>query len=1155
MRQFLNYINKISITALFVFAVLFTHAKPLSDHTFSFFDKPTASCKVNALNQCLSNNQFIFTNTSISTCGCLKAVWTFGDGTSDTAFNPKKTYKNSGFYTVQLKVTDDLGLQDSTTISLQVFAPPTATFTVNPTLIQCLNGNHFLFTNTSNSFYSGLTYAWDLGNGTTSIETNPQISYTTAGNYTVKLTTSYQNICPASSSITLTVNPSPVADYSSQINSSNRTVNFTNQSSVTSGTLNYLWSFGDGTVDGSTNPVKTYTKDGLYNVSLNVASNQTDCQEYVLKTILIGTKPAAGFSVGVGVQCINVNKFVFTNTSFTNGTNTYLWNFGDGTTSTTVNPTKTYTDTGNYKVVLIATNTITGEKDTAISTVSVWGAPTASFTVSPGSPYCLNTTNHFNFTNQSSNPYGGTASYQWDCGDGRIVNGNNLTNDYNSAGSYTIQLTATAINGCSSVASQTISVYDRPSVNFISTPDTLNYKQITFSNVSTIRNGSIANYNWNFGDNGTSSDVNPTHTYLADKVYNVSLVATSDHGCTDTLTQSISVKDSIYAVINIASSCQCTDINSFHFVGYAFGSYGSYFYLWDFKDGTTSNIQYPIKKYSTPGDYNVSLTVKNDHGGAASTTTLIRVYPKPIAAFTIVANQQSALTFTFTNTTTIASGAVQYSWSFGDGTTDTSFSPTKTYAQAGVYQVTLIASSVLGGCADTVSHTITVPTNNGGSGCNLVAIFSVNDSAQCVAGNQFVFTNHSIGGTPPFTYSWDLNDGTYANTQNVTKTYATYNQHDVSLTITDSKGCTSNTVRQITVGSEPVASFKIVNPTYNGSGYTLISTSTIPSDYMTYWWDLGNGTTSTLVNPTVVYTPGYYTIKLVVSGIGSCKDSTTQTIKVASGVAPSSPLTAGFTFSRNSCTASNSEAFTFTNTTSGGVSPYTCNWNFGDGTTSSDLNPTHAYLYANTYTVTLTVIDANSTSSTSSVVIQSTGGAKPTAAFNIYSNTQNGNSYTFISSSTIPSGSMTYMWYLGDGTTSTLINPTKTYAAKGTYNVKLVVTGSSGCTDSITKTITVNSLNSINNGNNSGVAPVEVTPNPSTSSSTVTFRSSSTDRTVVSIINGMGQIVKQQVVYPAASNVNINILMNISTLVNGFYFITVTDAQNKRIGFGTILKN
>jgi len=147
------------------------------------------------------------------------------------------------------------------------------------------------------------------------------------------------------------------------------------------------------------------------------------------------------------------------------------------------------------------------------------------------------------------------------------------------------------------------------------------------------------------------------------------------------------------------------------------------------------------------------------------------------------------------------------------------------------------------------------------------------------------------------------------------------------------------------------------------------------------------------------------------------------------------------------------------------------------------------------------------------------------------------------------------MWYLGDGTTSTLINPTKTYAAKGTYNVKLVVTGSSGCTDSITKTITVNSLNSINNGNNSGVAPVEVTPNPSTSSSTVTFRSSSTDRTVVSIINGMGQIVKQQVVYPAASNVNINILMNISTLVNGFYFITVTDAQNKRIGFGTILKN
>ena len=160
-------------------------------NAFSFtvnnnFDKPTASFKINDSTQCLSNNQFIFTNTSLSTCGCLKAVWTFGDGTSDTAFNPKKSYTSAGMYNVKLKVTDDLGLQDSTIVPIQVYAPPTANFTINPTLIQCLSGNHFIFTNTSNSFYSGLTYSWDLGNGTTSTETNPQISYTSAGNYTVK---------------------------------------------------------------------------------------------------------------------------------------------------------------------------------------------------------------------------------------------------------------------------------------------------------------------------------------------------------------------------------------------------------------------------------------------------------------------------------------------------------------------------------------------------------------------------------------------------------------------------------------------------------------------------------------------------------------------------------------------------------------------------------------------------------------------------------------------------------------------------------------------------------------------------------------------------------------------------------------------------------
>ena len=325
---------------------------------------------------------------------------------------------------------------------------------------------------------------------------------------------------------------------------------------------------------------------------------------------------------------------------------------------------------------------------------------------------------------------------------------------------------------------------------------------------------------------------------------------------------------------------------------------------------------------------------------------------------------------------------------------------------------------------------------------------------------------------------------------------------------------------------------------------------------MSYLWNLGDGTSSTLVNPTVVYQPGVYTIKLVVSGVGTCKDSASQSITVGSGVAPSSPLTSDFTFASNNCGNANAQMFTFNNKVSGGVAPFVYSWDFGDGTTSTAANPTHNYFYANTYNVTLKVTDANNATSSKTIVIQSSGGAKPSASFDVYSNTLNGNSYTFISTSTIANGNMTYYWDLGDGTSSTLINPTKTFTSKGSYTVKLVVTGSSGCKDSTSKTVSVQIISSVtSSGSQSAVAPIDVTPNPASTTAVVGFVSTSTQKTTITIVNGLGQVVKQQVVYPAVNNVYITSNVAIATLKNGFYFVIITDAQNKRIGMGSILKN
>lgn len=161
-----------------------------------------------------------------------------------------------------------------------------------------------------------------------------------------------------------------------------------------------------------------------------------------------------------------------------------------------------------------------------------------------------------------------------------------------------------------------------------------------------------------------------------------------------------------------------------------------------------------------------------------------------------------------------------------------------------------------------------------------------------------------------------------------------------------------------------------------------------------------------------------------------------------------SQVNVGFTVN-NAVQCINNNLFVFTNTTIPD-SNITYYWTFDDGTTSTQTNPTKSYTQARTFNVTLiaTVSGINYYYSQ-----QVTVEPIPQVSYNIIKGTYSGASFTFISTSTISSGSMNYYWEFGDGTTSTLINPTKTYLQTGVNEVKLRVTGNTGCGDSITKTV------------------------------------------------------------------------------------------------------
>lgn len=205
-------------------------------------------------------------------------------------------------------------------------------------------------------------------------------------------------------------------------------------------------------------------------------------------------------------------------TSFTNGSTgtdlTFVWDFGDGNSSTEANPTHLYGAAGSYTVVLTATNNLGSDVATAV--VEIMAAPQASFTAT--TPVALGTATVF--TNTSS---GGALTFQWDFGDSTISTSPNPTHTYAAEGDYTVTLTAVNVVG-SDVTTAVVSIVAAPQASFIATtPVTLGTATV-FTNTST--GGALA-YLWDFGDSQTSSDANPTHTYTQTGTYTVTLTVTN----------------------------------------------------------------------------------------------------------------------------------------------------------------------------------------------------------------------------------------------------------------------------------------------------------------------------------------------------------------------------------------------------------------------------------------------------------------------------------------------------------------------------------------------------------------------------------------------------------------------------------------------------
>ncbi|MEJ2455566.1 MAG: PKD domain-containing protein [Candidatus Thiodiazotropha sp.] len=318
----------------------------------------------------------------------------------------------------------------------------------------------------------------------------------------------------------------------------------------------------------------------------------------------------------------------------------FLWDFGDGSNSSSDNPIHSYASAGNYSATLTVTDN-DGATDSDAATVTITQPANQPPVAEANGPYVALTGEAIAFSSAGSSDSDGTiASYYWDFGDGSSSTSANPAHSYASAGSYTATLTVTDDDGAMGSDTATVTINSQPAGNQPPVADANGPYSgtagvaISFSSGgSSDSDGSIVGFSWSFGDGTGSSQANPTHTYSAAGSYSVSLTVTDNGGATgsDITSASVAAAPNQAPTADANGTYSGTTGNPISF--FSTGSSDSdgtiTSYLWDFGDGATSTSANPSHSYAAAGSFSVTLTVTDNDGATGNDTTTASVTDTP----------------------------------------------------------------------------------------------------------------------------------------------------------------------------------------------------------------------------------------------------------------------------------------------------------------------------------------------------------------------------------------------------------------------------------------------------------------------------------------------------------------------------------------------
>ncbi len=589
-------------------------------------------------------------------------------------------------------------------------------------------------------------------------------------------------------------------------------------------------------------------------------------------------------------------------------------------------------------------------------------------------------------------------------------------------------------------------------------------------------------HTWYFFDGGNgnysvSNAVSPARVFPTGTFQINHFVSRSDSSsntfCRDSSTQYVSIAQGACLLsTNFYSYVNSNNTNTsleyyYHNSSIYFNSSDSI--KWTFGDGTSSNSLNPVHTFNSPGIYNVCLRIiKRNANGTLSNCVSEKCKIDTIAyqCFTQAGFQSNAdsafapTTVHFTNQTYLFNSTDTLTWNFGDGSPVSHVqNPNHLYSAAGVYTVCLRvkkASSVAGMpvCINETCRPITILAAF--PNCNLISNFTYYRDSVVTIPNIYHFTNTSTPLATSDSIRWTFGDGASSSQINPTHTYTTAGTYNACLRVIkrNPNGVLSYCVSEkcyLVVVAPPVIPCNMQANFSNNidslqSNLIHFSNTTIgyaSGDSIT--WTFGDGTSSNQINPNHFYTAaGTYIVCIrvkkptTISGVTPCVREFCKTIVVS---LPCTLVTNFYSYRDSLPTVAN-YTYHFVNTSAPLSATDSIRWAFGDGTTSNQLNSTHAYANTGTYHVCLRIIKRNPNGILTNCVSEKCYTINVVQLCNIIANyTWRADSVNYkkiiFTNAVSQLATATALWSFGDSTTATTWNAMHTYAQAGRYYVCL----------------------------------------------------------------------------------------------------------------------